>query len=83
MCVARHHHRRHHQQQNGTADHGTSNGTTENGKAENGTTENGTVENGQNGVHETSATESLNGEAEHKKEVIANRPPSEMCISGY
>ncbi|XP_053663069.1 A-kinase anchor protein 200-like [Anopheles marshallii] len=55
-------------QQNGTVEHGTTNGTTENGKTENGTTENGTVENGQNGVHETSATESLNGEAEHKKE---------------
>uniref|UniRef100_A0AAG5DEM0 Uncharacterized protein n=1 Tax=Anopheles atroparvus TaxID=41427 RepID=A0AAG5DEM0_ANOAO len=51
------------QKQNGTVENGTSNGTSENG-----TTENGTVENGQNGVHETSATESLNGEAEHKKE---------------
>ncbi|XP_055643355.1 A-kinase anchor protein 200-like isoform X2 [Toxorhynchites rutilus septentrionalis] len=43
------------------------NGTVENGSTENGTTENGAVENGQNGVHETSATESLNGDAEHKK----------------
>uniref|UniRef100_A0A182QD16 Uncharacterized protein n=1 Tax=Anopheles farauti TaxID=69004 RepID=A0A182QD16_9DIPT len=51
------------QKQNGTEDHGASNGTIENGK-----TENGKLENGQNGVHETSATESLNGETEHKKE---------------